>query len=47
VATGYRHIGTRHRQHYFDGRWHDEWLGEILRSDWDRAQAAATRRKRS
>lgn len=46
MATGYRHIGTRHRQKYFEGRWHDEWLGEILRSDWERAHAAAPRRKR-
>ena len=38
--NGYRTIGTR-RDHFFTlGRWHDIWLGEVLREDWERAQTA-------
>jgi RimJ/RimL family protein N-acetyltransferase len=32
--TGYRTIGIS-RDHFFTGgRWHDVWLGEVLREDW-------------
>lgn len=35
--TGYRTVGVR-REHFFTrGRWHDLWLGELLREDWERA----------
>jgi len=35
--TGYRTVGIR-REHLFTrGRWHDLWLGELLREDWERA----------
>jgi len=38
--SGYRTIGTS-RDHFFTGgRWHDIWLGEVLREDWERAQKA-------
>lgn len=38
--NGYRTIGT-HRDHFFTlGRWHDVWIGEVLREDWERAQSA-------
>lgn len=41
--NGYRTVGIR-RMHYFArGQWHDEWLGEVLREDWERAQQAAER----
>lgn len=37
--TGYRTVGIR-REHFFTrGRWHDLWLGELLRDDWERANA--------
>ncbi len=37
--TGYRTVGIR-REHFFTrGRWHDLWLGELLREDWERANA--------
>ena len=37
--NGYRTIGTS-REHFFTlGAWHDIWLGEVLREDWERAQA--------
>lgn len=37
--TGYRTVGVR-REHFFTrGRWHDLWLGELLREDWERANA--------
>ena len=36
--NGYRGVGTR-RDHFFTrARWHDVWLGEILRADWERTQ---------
>lgn len=36
--NGYRSVGSR-REHFFrDGRWHDVWLGEVLRSDWEATQ---------
>ena len=35
--NGYRTVGV-HREHFFThGRWHDIWLGEVLRADWERA----------
>lgn len=35
VNAGYREIG-KHLEHiYRDGRWHDLWLCEVLRSDWE------------
>jgi RimJ/RimL family protein N-acetyltransferase len=38
--NGYRTIGTS-RDHFFTrGAWHDIWLGEVLREDWERAQTA-------
>ena len=37
--NGYKTIGTS-RDHFFTlGRWHDIWLGEILRDDWERANS--------
>jgi ribosomal-protein-alanine N-acetyltransferase len=32
---GYQQCGLLRRQAYFGGAWHDEWLGEILREDWE------------
>lgn len=33
--SGYRTVGV-HREHFFTaGRWHDVWLGEVLRSEWE------------
>jgi RimJ/RimL family protein N-acetyltransferase len=38
--NGYRSVGTS-RDHFFTrGAWHDIWLGEVLRDDWERAQTA-------
>ena len=40
--NGYRTVGIR-RMHYFTlGQWHDEWLGEVLREDWEREQERHT-----
>lgn len=34
--NGYRTAGT-HRQHFFTrGKWHDVWLGEVLRDEWEK-----------
>ena len=33
--NGYRTVGT-HREHFFTrGKWHDMWLGEVLRAEWE------------
>lgn len=37
--AGYRQCGLLRRHRFFDGRWHDEWMGEILRDEWEAAQA--------
>lgn len=39
--VGFRQCGLLRRNRFFDGRWHDEWLGEILREDWERAAGEA------
>lgn len=36
VKAGYREIGRYREQIYREGKWHDLWLCEILRSDWER-----------
>ena len=36
--NGYRTVGT-HRHHFFTrGRWHDVWLGEVLRDEWEKTR---------
>ena len=35
--VGFRQCGLLRRHTFFDGAWHDEWLGEILRDEWPRA----------
>lgn len=37
--AGYREVGIRHEEFWRDGRWHDHWLGEVLRADWEKQQA--------
>ena len=34
--AGYRQVGIEHEESWRDGAWHDHWLCEILRSDWER-----------
>ena len=36
--AGYRQSGTQHEEMYRDGRWHDIWMGEVLREDWEKTQ---------
>jgi len=39
VKVGYREIGME-REHFFrEGRWHDHWLAELLRSDWEKLRS--------
>lgn len=35
--NGYRTVGIHREQFFTHGRWHDIWIGEILREDWERA----------
>jgi RimJ/RimL family protein N-acetyltransferase len=32
---GYRQCGLMRRHGFVDGRWHDQWLGEILKDEWE------------
>jgi ribosomal-protein-alanine N-acetyltransferase len=35
--SGYRTVGI-HKEHFFTGgEWHDIWIGEVLRSDWEKS----------
>lgn len=34
--TGYRQVGILREERWSDGTWHDTWLGEVLRSEWER-----------
>ena len=37
--SGYRETGIQREEMFRDGRWHDIWMAEVLREDWERAQA--------
>jgi RimJ/RimL family protein N-acetyltransferase len=32
---GYRQCGVMRRHGFVDGRWYDQWIGEILRDEWE------------
>lgn len=34
--AGYREVGVFREDFWRDGRWHDHWLCEVLRADWER-----------
>ncbi len=36
--AGYQTVGVARHERWHLGRWHDAWLGEILRDDWLAAQ---------
>lgn len=39
TKAGYREVGIE-REHFFrEGGWHDHWLCEVLRADWERNRA--------
>ncbi len=39
MKAGYREVGIE-REHFFrEGTWHDHWLCEVRRDDWERMQA--------
>ena len=40
--AGYRQSGVLRHEFYRDGRWHDVWMGEVLREDWERVQRDAS-----
>ena len=37
--NGYRTVGVRREQNFGAGKWHDRWLGEVLREDWEKREA--------
>jgi|SRR5262245_19866528 len=39
--AGYRQCGLARRHFFTNGEWHDVWLAEIHRDDWERAREAA------
>jgi ribosomal-protein-alanine N-acetyltransferase len=38
MKSGYRQIGVQREQLWRDGTWHDTWMAELLRSDWEKQQ---------
>jgi ribosomal-protein-alanine N-acetyltransferase len=40
TKAGYRQVGIEREESWRDGRWRDHWLCEVLRTDWERQQAA-------
>jgi ribosomal-protein-alanine N-acetyltransferase len=34
--AGYRQSGVERAEMFREGRWHDMWVGEVLREDWER-----------
>jgi RimJ/RimL family protein N-acetyltransferase len=41
TRSGFRKIGVRQHRFFLQGAWHDEWLYELLRSEWRERQAAS------
>ena len=39
--AGYRQCGLMRRHVFLDGEWHDVWLAEVLREEWEQAREAA------
>ena len=37
--NGYRTLGVRREQTFREGTWHDRWVAEVLRADWEKTQA--------
>lgn len=37
ARSGYREVGVEREHFWRDGRWHDHWLGEVLREEWERS----------
>jgi diamine N-acetyltransferase len=38
--AGYRQCGLMRRHVFLDGEWHDVWLAEVLREEWEQAREA-------
>jgi [ribosomal protein S5]-alanine N-acetyltransferase len=36
--AGYKQCGVWRRHFFAEGRWHDAWLGEVLRDEWEATQ---------
>ncbi len=34
--AGYRQVGVEREESWRDGAWHDHWIGEVLRADWEK-----------
>jgi RimJ/RimL family protein N-acetyltransferase len=43
AAAGYREVGRHRADRFVDGRWVDEIITELLREDWEKAQAKPRR----
>ena len=41
--VGYKQCGLLRRNRFFHGQWHDEWLGEVLRDEWEANQVSGVR----
>ncbi len=43
MTAGYREVGWLRRAVYLEGNFHDVWLGQALREEWEQAQASPHR----
>jgi len=39
--AGYRQCGLYRRHFLVDGQWHDMWIGEIFKNDWEAQEGRA------
>jgi RimJ/RimL family protein N-acetyltransferase len=39
MKAGYREIGIAREDFFREGTWHDHWMCEVMRADWERMQA--------
>ena len=39
ARSGYREVGIEREHLWRDGRWHDHWLGEVRRDEWERSRS--------
>jgi RimJ/RimL family protein N-acetyltransferase len=37
--VGYREVGIEREHFYREGRWHDHWICEVRRDEWEQKQA--------
>jgi RimJ/RimL family protein N-acetyltransferase len=42
--AGYKTVGTFREEQWIDGAWHDMWIGEVVREEWEREHGSMSSR---